>query len=124
MSQVLTLVSGQVLAIDVAHGIRLSGSVEASATYYFHTDAPLTLTTWRLTAIDGATGSVQVDILYDSGSGYTSITNGNEPAISADTKASGTTSGWSTTSIPAGADLAIHIDSLSIISAICLSVTG
>jgi hypothetical protein len=109
-------------------GIFLAGTIEAAGEYHAVAESDVTLAAWQLTSGDGTSGSVTLDVwVTTDGSTPTnanSITNGNEPALSSDDFATGTTSGFSTTSISRGDRFVVKVDSLTTITDIYFSLTG
>ena len=109
-------------------GIFLAGTIEAAGEYHAVAESDVTLAAWQLTSGDGTSGSVTLDVwVTTDGSTPTnanSITNGNEPALSSDDFATGTTSGFSTTSISRGDRFVVKVDSLTTITEIYFSLTG
>jgi hypothetical protein len=109
-------------------GIFLAGTIEAAGEYHAVAESDVTLAAWQLASGDGTSGSVTLDVwVTTDGSTPTnanSITNGNEPALSSDDFATGTTSGFSTTSISRGDRFVVKVDSLTTITDIYFSLTG
>ncbi len=115
-------------ATNLAHGIRLSSTVEAAEEFHGVIEHAVDFAEWTIVSGDGVTGSVTVDIwVTTDGSKPTnsdSITNGNEPSMTSDTHATGTTSGFSSTEFEAGARVAVVIDSLTTMTELYFTLKG
>ena len=84
-----------------------------------------TLVSWVMSA-DQA-GDAVVDVWLDDGASYPptdadSITGGNEPELSGDDYATGTVSGWTTTTLAVGDVLVFHLDSAATIERLELTL--
>lgn len=64
-------------------------------------------TDWRVATVDGGTGTVAFDVKKN---GTSMIGAGAAPALSAAASASGSCSGWTTTSFAAGDRITVHVN--------------
>ncbi|MEN8242171.1 MAG: hypothetical protein ABFS17_09645 [Chloroflexota bacterium] len=86
----------------------------------------VTVNGWRMSSLDGSSGSAQVDLWHDanriSASNADSICGGNEPALSSQSENSASgLSGWSKTALEGGC-LVVNLDSITSITQLTLAL--
>ena len=113
--------------MNAAHSIQVFGPVADEDVIYGRAIAGFDISDWQITSSDATSGSIELDVWVSSSGVPTvsdSIVDGNYPAISSNTSAVGTSSGWLSTRIDAGDRFAVKVRSITTITAITFAAYG
>lgn len=123
----LVLRDGGRKAVPKPHSLQIFGPVAADDEIYGRAIADFTITDWQATSSDGTSGSAELDLWVSSSAKPTvsdSIVDGNYLAISSAASATGTSSGWSSTTIAKGDHFIFKVRSLTTITTLSVAAFG